>query len=124
MVTKELNEKKTIYLKGEKSSYDRQFVRCGVGKKNIPKVGKPDNTNTITDSHTHKLQTQNEIESPRHIYIETKKIVCLLVVYFPFPVPIKPPKVTLLKLCVPPSGQSEAPKTNGVNIPKKISSRS
>lgn len=68
-------KKKTIYLKGEKSSYDRQFVRCGVGKKNIPKVGKPDNTNTITDSHTHKLQTQNEIESPRHIYIETKKIV-------------------------------------------------
>lgn len=75
-------KKKTIYLKGEKSSYDRQFVRCGVGKKNIPKVGKPDNTNTITDSHTHKLQTQNEIESPRHIYIETKKnrlsFVCLL----------------------------------------------
>lgn len=51
MVTKELNEKYT-YLKGEKSSYDRQFVRCGVSKKNIPKVGQPDNTNTITDSHT------------------------------------------------------------------------
>lgn len=81
----------------------------------------------MTNTHKHKLPTQNEIKSLRNIYIEnhTKKsfIVCLLVVYFPFPVPNRPPKLTLLKLCVSPSERRGAPKTNGVNIPKKISSK-
>lgn len=47
-------------------------------------------------------------------------IVCLLVVYFPFPVQLKPPKVTLLTFRVPPLGlKGTREKKSGINIPKQ-----
>lgn len=56
--------------------------------------------NTLTDAHqfplAYLLERQKQIKIPF--------IVCLLVVYFPFPVQMKPPKVTLLTFYVPPLG--------------------
>lgn len=88
---------------GKKNSYDRQFVRCGVDENKNTKIGKfctTQHENTLTETHQFPLAYLLGKQK------QTKKsfIVCLLVVYFPFPVQMKPPKVTLLTFYVPPLG--------------------
>lgn len=61
MVTKEKNNAlwaKTILVAGEKNSYDRQFVRCGVNEDKNTKIGKfctTQHENTLTDAHQFPL---------------------------------------------------------------------
>lgn len=100
----------------EKNSYDRQFVRCDVDKnKKTPKL-ETQHKNTL---HTNSLW--HIYQKPKKKQNQTKNpfIVCLLDVYFPFPVQMKPPKVTLLTFHVPPLGLKGVREKKGINIPKQ-----